>query len=80
MAFRLAEGEAMKLKEITEKFEVSCMPKNNEMFERQKFFMYMQKAGQTMDQYVIELRRLSKNCGLGDLRESLIRERIKCGL
>ncbi len=34
----------------------------------------------TFDQYLAELHTLSKTCDFGDLRDSLVRDRIVCGI
>ncbi|XP_062610112.1 uncharacterized protein LOC134271904 [Saccostrea cucullata] len=79
--FQFAQNEdEKKLDKIIEKFEAYCMPKKNTTYERHKFFTLMQKPDETMDQYVTELRTKAKNCELGDLTDSLIRDRIICGV
>ena len=50
------------------------------LFERYKFFSAIQKSGVSFDQYLAELHTLSKACEFGDLRESLVRDRIVCGI
>ena len=39
-----------------------------------------QKEGERIDNYVSELKRLSLTCDFGDLRDSLIRDRIVGGV
>ena len=36
--------------------------------------------GETIDQYVTDLRTKARSCELGELRDSLIRDRIICGI
>lgn len=49
-------------------------------FERHRFFTCTQKSGETIDQYVTELRSRSKTCEFNELTESLIKDRIVCGI
>ena len=65
---------------IVQKFETYCTPKKNTTYERHKFFTRNQKSDETIDQYVTELRTMAKNCEFGDLCDSLIRDRIICGI
>lgn len=79
--FVFEEGEEYKLKKkILEKFEVFCTPKHNTTYERHKFFTRVQRFDETIDRYVTELRTMAKNCEFWDLVDSLIRDRIICGV
>lgn len=75
-----ALDDKMKLDKILEKFEEYCIPKRNVTFERHKFFTCVQKTGETVDQYVTELRNRSKTCEFGGLTDSLIKDRLVCGI
>ncbi|KAI8506223.1 hypothetical protein Bbelb_156500 [Branchiostoma belcheri] len=66
--------------QIVAAFESYCNPKKNETVERYKFFTRGQSSGETFDEYVTDLRTLASECGFGDIRESLIRDRILCGI
>ena len=48
--------------------------------ERHKFFTRNQEPGETFDKYLTELRLLEKSCDFGTLADSLLRDRIVCGL
>lgn len=74
------EADKMKLPKIMEKFEAYCIPKRNVTFERHRFFTCVQKMGENIDQYVNELRNRGKTCEFGGLTESLIKDRIVCGI
>jgi len=52
--FTFEEGESLKLQPIVDQFEAFCMPKRNVTYERQKI-------GETIDQYVTELKHRSKS-------------------
>lgn len=74
------EDDKMKLDIILKKFEAYCIPKRNVTFERHRFFTCLQKPGETMDQYVTELRNRSKTCEFGELNDSLIKDKLECGI
>ncbi|XP_067687858.1 uncharacterized protein [Haliotis asinina] len=75
-----SETDAMRLKSILDKFEAYCIPKRNITFERHRFFTCSQREGEKIDQYVTELKSRAKTCEFGDLHDSLIRDRIICGI
>ena len=78
--FKFEEDKEYNPPTIVQKFETYCMPKKNTTYERHKFFTRNQKSDETIDQYVIELRTMAKNCEFFDLCDSLIRDRIICGI
>ena len=51
-------ADSMKLEKIMEQYIT---------YSRFKFFTYRQEIGQSFDDYMIELRKLSSNCELEDL-------------
>ena len=65
---------------VIQKFEEHCEPKQNVSYERYKFFSRAQESGETIDQYVTVLRKLSETCEFGTLRNSLIKDRIVLGV
>ncbi|XP_038139714.1 uncharacterized protein LOC119782701 [Cyprinodon tularosa] len=77
-SFQLDEAN-ITLAQLMEKFEEYFVPKQNVTFERYKFFTHNQKHGLPFDQYLAELHTLSKTCEFGNLRDSLVRDRIVCG-
>ena len=60
----------MELDKILEKFEDYCILKRNVTFERHRFFTWVQKTGETVDQYVTDLRNRSKTCEFGELTDA----------
>ncbi|XP_071944705.1 uncharacterized protein [Antedon mediterranea] len=70
----------MRLNTVMHKFEEYCNPKKNITFERHTFFSRNQIPGEKIDQYVTDLKNKSKTCEFGEIEESLIRDRIVCGL
>ena len=50
------------------------LPSKNVTFLRYKFFSYRQSEGQCFDNFVTELKKLSKECEFSALQNSLIRD------
>ncbi|CAH1252634.1 RTL1 [Branchiostoma lanceolatum] len=68
------------VEQVMTAFEAYCNPKKNETVERHKFFTRSQASGETFDEYLTELRTLAAECGFGAIKDSLIRDRILCGI
>ena len=77
--FSLSTAE-QKIEVLFRKFEEYCNPRRNITFERHKFFTCVQESTENIDQYVTELRTKASTCEFGELCESLIRDRIVCGI
>ena len=60
------------LSHILEGFEAYCNPKKNETMERYKFFQRFQEPG--------DLKTLASTCNFLTLKDSLVRDRIICGI
>lgn len=78
-SFQIAAAD-LKLPALLKKFEEYFVPTKNITFERYKFFSCDQKPGNAFDLYLAELYTLSKTCDFGALRDSLIKDRIVCGI
>lgn len=78
--FEFVEGERDKIKTLIEKFEKHFSPKKNLTYERHKFLTCKQNEYQTIEQYIIEMKNLSLSCEFGDLRESLVKDVLICGI
>ncbi|XP_063962569.1 uncharacterized protein K02A2.6-like [Lytechinus pictus] len=61
-------------------FEKHCQPVRNETVDRYRFFTRSQGSGESFDSFLTELKLLAAHCNFGDLKESLIRDRIVCGI
>ena len=66
--------------DILKKFEEYCNPRKNVTFERHVFNMRNQKPGESFDSFYSDLRIKSKTCEFGTLCDSLIKDRIVCGV
>lgn len=74
------EPNKLKRDTVMEKSETYFVPTKHITIERYKFFSCDQKLGNTFDQYFAELYTLSNSCEFQELRDSLIRDRIVCGI
>ena len=79
-SFSLSEEDKAKYKVVVEKFKAHFMKKRNVIFERAKFNQRRQEEGESVDDFVTSLYRLSEHCRYSDLRDELIRDRIVVGL
>ncbi|XP_023240271.1 uncharacterized protein LOC111638746 [Centruroides sculpturatus] len=78
--FHLEENATnLTVDEILAKFMDHFQPYKNTIYSRYVFFSLVQKSGQTVDEFVTELRTKAQGCDFGTLTESLIRGRIVLG-
>ena len=73
-------GDEMKMTKIIEKFQAYCEPRKNITWERHVFNTCNQEVGETIDQYMTKLKTKARSCEFGALKDSLIRDRIVCGI
>jgi hypothetical protein len=71
---------AQNVKDILEGLERHYSPQVNECVSRHTFFTRDQKEGESFDQFCTELRIIAKDCEFGTIKDSLIRDRIICGI
>lgn len=76
----LTETEKNDWEVVLQKLEEHFVPQSNETVNRHIFNTRNQREGETIDSFVTDLKVLSKNCNFGTLRDSLIRDRIVCGV
>ena len=62
------------------KFDAHCKPKKNLVVERHRFLTREQLPGESLDQYVTELRTLAASCEWGNLKDDLVCSRIVNGI
>ncbi|XP_069128453.1 uncharacterized protein [Argopecten irradians] len=62
------------------KFESFYKPKKNETVKKFKFNMRIQQGDETMDKLIMDIKTLSKSCNFGELTDSLVRDKIVCGI
>jgi plasmid maintenance system killer protein len=75
-----AAGDERRTNTILEKFTSYCEPKKNLTWERHVFNTRNQQADETIDKYVTDLKIKAMSCEFGVLKDSLIRDRIVCGI
>ncbi|XP_036345642.1 uncharacterized protein LOC118754876, partial [Rhagoletis pomonella] len=78
--FGLSEADDKKLNAVIKAFEDFCSPKANETVERHVFFTRAQQSGENFTNYLTDLKTLSATCGFGHLKDSLIKNRVVCGI
>ena len=74
------DGDELKLDKVKEKCKNYCNPRQNLTYERHDFFTRNQNRNETIDQYVTDLRNKASTCYFGDLCDSLIKDRLICGV
>ncbi|XP_072156738.1 uncharacterized protein [Bemisia tabaci] len=55
-------------------------PRTKVVFSRYQFFTRSQKDGEDFETFLLSLKKLADNCGFGELKTSLIRDRIIIGI
>ena len=75
----VAGPEAIDFAAVMRKFDQYCTPRVNETYERYVFRTRLQHEGETIEQYVIDLKHKAKTCNYWILEESLIRDQIVLG-
>lgn len=78
--FDFEDTEKDKIKPLFEKFETHFNPRKNLTFERHIFLTCKQNDYHSVEQYITVLKNLSLSCELGNLRESLIKDVMICGI
>ena len=78
--FTFTEEEVSKYTSTLAKFQAHFVPKVNLTYERHRFFTRNMQVGESIDKYVTDLRILARTCAFGTLGESLIKDRLVCGV
>ena len=74
------DHDKMKFTKIIEKMDEFCTRRKNITFSRYKFFTCRQREGESFDDFVTNLKKLSQDCEFGTLCDSLIRDVIIIGI
>ena len=67
-------------KQVCERLEKHFSPKPVKIAERFRFHNCRQQSGETMAEYLAELRKLAIHCEFGDFLEDALCDRFVCGL
>lgn len=78
--FTFDERQEMVYNTIISKFDQYFSPRKNLTFNRFNFLTARQTDDETFDEFYTRLRKLSKDCELGELRNSLIKDIIIIGI
>lgn len=65
---------------VIRKFEEYCVGSTNETYEAFNFNCRHQTPGESIDEFVADLRRLIKTCNYGQLEDRLLRDQIVLGV
>ncbi|XP_075723761.1 uncharacterized protein LOC142765843 [Rhipicephalus microplus] len=66
--------------QIVENLEEQHNPEGNETPATFFFFIRKQLDSENVGEYILDLRRLAKNCNFGDSLDRILRDRILCGI
>ncbi len=66
--------------ELTPALSRHFHPTPSVIIERFRFHSRVRKLGESVAQFVAELRCLSQFCGFGDTLEDMLRDRLVCGM
>ena len=65
---------------VVKALEDHCIGETNVTYERYLFNQRVQQAGESFDAFFADLKRLIRTCDFGELQDSILRDRIVCGL
>ena len=68
------------LSDLIQLFNNYFLPKKNIAVERNNFFTRKQSPGETIDEFLTDLKILSQTCEFGVIEEELVRDLFRCGL
>ena len=73
-------GDSLKLIPVLDHFDAYCNSRSNTTINRHKFFTHRQAEGQPFNNFLTELRTLSAECAIENLRDLLSKDMIICGV
>ena len=65
---------------IVQKFENFCIPRENITLLRYKFLTHKQKEGQSFDEFMTQLKKLTSDCEFEELNNSLVKDILVTGV
>ena len=74
------ESDKDKIANVLKMFKDYCMPRKNTLIERYLFWERKQTEGESLDQFVNDLKTRAKNCEYNDQTNYMIRDRIIFGI
>ncbi|KAG5866876.1 hypothetical protein JTB14_002982 [Gonioctena quinquepunctata] len=76
--FSFTEEEKDKLTMLIDKLDKHFNAKKNLTYQRHKFLTCQQREGESIEQYITELKNLAIGCELGNLQDGLIKDILIC--
>ena len=76
----LSDAQSKTVELLIKAIDDYVKPRTNVVFSRYQFFTRSQKEGEDFETFLLALKKLAENCGFGDLKTSLIRDRIIIGV
>ncbi|GBL75754.1 hypothetical protein AVEN_155050-1 [Araneus ventricosus] len=74
------EVSTASMNDILAKFKTHFLPQRNITYESQRLFLLVQKEGQSVDDFITELRKQLRNCDYGSLSDSILVDQLVRGL
>ncbi len=65
---------------LVDKLPEHYSPRPSEMVERFKFHTRFRKSGESVNNYLVQLRALSEHCNSRETLNVMIRDRLVCGI
>ena len=75
----LTDNDRKKPEKIIKLLNEYFIPQKNVLYKRFVFNSAVQKAGESIDEFVLRLLKLADTCEFGELKDSLIRDRLVIG-
>lgn len=79
-SFALTDVQREVYQTVVESFEAYCNPRKNVIYERYMFNQRNQRDGEKFDEFLMDLKLLSRFCEFGVAQDELIRDRIVAGV
>ena len=74
-SFHLSTEESKNYDQVISSFRKYFVPKANVIYERAVFNRRVQNPGESVDEFITALHKLSSSCNYGAIREELVRTR-----
>ncbi|GBL80181.1 hypothetical protein AVEN_29157-1 [Araneus ventricosus] len=75
-----SEVSTASMNDILAKFEAYFVPRRNITYERQRLFFLAQREGQSVEDFITELRKQLRNCDYGSRSDSVLVDQLVRGL
>ena len=80
LAAGITDEDEKSYQTVVNKLNQYFLPKTNVVYERACFNLRIQKPGESVSDFITDVHKLASSCDYGQLRESLIRDRIIVGI